>query len=114
MRATRFRLFAANQVQKGEPRKGQMPERGVIEMKGVSDETWLTAASDQVSKYFGAYRLVVVSNIRDFLIIGEARTERRRSLRGPTRTRRQELLEHGATPPESAGDGRSGNTSSAR
>lgn len=66
-----FGLFAANQVQKGEPRKGQMPERGVIEMKGVADETWLTAASDQVSKYFGAYRLVIVSNVRDFLIVGE-------------------------------------------
>jgi hypothetical protein len=66
-----FGLFSANQVQKGEPRKGQMPERGVIEMKGVADETWLTAKTDQVSKYFGAYRLVIVSNIRDFLIIGE-------------------------------------------
>ncbi|MGP0059669.1 MAG: type ISP restriction/modification enzyme [Beijerinckiaceae bacterium] len=66
-----FGLFAANQVQKGEPRRGQAPERGVIEMKGVADETWLTAKTDQVSKYFGAYRLVIVSNIRDFLIIGE-------------------------------------------
>lgn len=66
-----FGLFAANQVQKGEPRKGQMPERGVIEMKGVADETWLTAKTGQVSKYFGAYRLVIVTNIRDFLIIGE-------------------------------------------
>ena len=66
-----FGLYAANQVQKGEPRKGQLPERGVIEMKGVADETWLTADSKQVSKYFGAYRLVIVSNLRDFLIIGE-------------------------------------------
>ena len=66
-----FGLFAANQVQKGEPRRGQVPERGVVEMKGVADETWLTAKSRQVSKYFGAYRLVLVSNIRDFLIIGE-------------------------------------------
>jgi len=66
-----FGLFAANQVQKGEPRRGQVPERGVVEMKGVADETWLTAKSKQVSKYFGAYRLVLVSNIRDFLIIGE-------------------------------------------
>lgn len=66
-----FGLFAANQVQKREPRKGQMPERGVIEMKGVADETWLTAKTGQVSKYFGAYRLVIVTNIRDFLIIGE-------------------------------------------
>lgn len=48
-----------------------MPERGVIEMKGVADETWLTADTKQVSKYFGAYRLVIVSNLRDFLIIGE-------------------------------------------
>lgn len=66
-----FGLYAANQVQKGEPRNGQMPERGVIEMKGVADETWLTADTKQVSKYFGAYRLVIVSNLRDFLIIGE-------------------------------------------
>ena len=48
-----FGLYAANQVQKGEPRKGQLPERGVIEMKDVADETWLTADSKQVSKYFG-------------------------------------------------------------
>jgi hypothetical protein len=69
-----FGLFTANQVQRGEPRKGQNPERGVIEMKGVDDETWLTAKTKQVSKYFGAYRLVIVSNLRDFLIIGEGPT----------------------------------------
>ena len=66
-----FGLYAANQVQKGEPRKGQPPERGVIEMKGVNDETWLTADTKQISKYFGAYQLVVISNLRDFLIVGE-------------------------------------------
>jgi hypothetical protein len=66
-----FGLFTANQVQKGHPRKGQPPERGVIELKGVDDETWLTAETKQVSKYFGAYRLVIVSNLREFLIIGE-------------------------------------------
>jgi hypothetical protein len=37
----------------------------------VTDKTWLTADTEQVSKYFGAYRLVIVSNLRDFLIIGE-------------------------------------------
>jgi hypothetical protein len=66
-----FGLYASNQVQKGQPREGQPPERGVIELKGVADETWLTADTEQVSKYFGAYRLVIVSNLRDFLIIGE-------------------------------------------
>ena len=34
-----FGLFTAKQVQRGEPRPGQMPERGVIEVKPVADET---------------------------------------------------------------------------
>jgi hypothetical protein len=38
-----FGLYVTNQVQKGEPRKGQVPERGVIEMKPVKDDAWLTA-----------------------------------------------------------------------
>ena len=66
-----FGLFAANQLQKGKPRKGQMPERGVIEMKPVADDAWLKARSDQVTRYFEAYRLVIVTNMRDFLIVGE-------------------------------------------
>ncbi len=66
-----FGLFAASQLQKGKPRKGQPPERGVIEMKRVADDAWLKARSDQVTKYFAAYRLVIVTNLRDFLIIGE-------------------------------------------
>ena len=66
-----FGLYVANQVQRGEPRKGQSPERGVIEMKSVKDDAWLTADTKQVSKYWGAYRLVIVTNLRDFLILGE-------------------------------------------
>src|ERR1700761_7874884 len=66
-----FGLYVANQVQKGEPRKGQVPERGVIEMKSVKDDAWLTADTKQVSKYWGAYRLIIVTNLRDFLILGE-------------------------------------------
>ena len=66
-----FGLFAASQLQRGTPRKGQMPERGVIEMKPVADDAWLKARSDQVTRYFEAYRLVIVTNLRDFLIVGE-------------------------------------------
>ena len=65
-----FGLYVANQVQKGAPRKGQVPERGVIEMKPVKDDAWLTADTKQVSKYWEAYRLVIVTNLRDFLILG--------------------------------------------
>ena len=52
-----FGLFAASQLQKGEPRKGQLPERGVIEVKGVDDASLFTSTPTQLSKYFDAYRL---------------------------------------------------------
>ena len=66
-----FGLYTAKQVQKGRPRAGQVPERGVVEVKGVEDDAWLTATSDQVSRYWGRYRLVLVTNMRDFVLLGE-------------------------------------------
>ena len=66
-----FGLYAAKQVQRGRPRKGQIPERGVVEVKAVDDDAWLTAAGDQVSRYWGRYRLVLVTNTRDFVLVGE-------------------------------------------
>ena len=66
-----FGLYAAKQVQRGRPRKGQVPECGVVEVKPVGDDAWLTAASDQVSKYWDRYRLVLVTNTRDFVLVGE-------------------------------------------
>ena len=66
-----FGLYSTQQVQKGKPRAGQKPERGVIEVKPVSDDAWLTAESDQVSRYWEAYRQVLVTNARDFVMMGE-------------------------------------------
>ena len=66
-----FGLYAAKQVQKGHPREGQTPERGVVEVKPAADDAWLTAAGDQVSRYWDRYRLVLVTNTRDFVLIGE-------------------------------------------
>ena len=66
-----FGLYAAKQVQKGRPREGQIPERGVVEVKSADDDAWLTAESDQVSKYWGRYRLVLVTNTRGFVLVGE-------------------------------------------
>ena len=65
-----FALYTAKQVQRGRPREGQVPERGVVEVKGVEDDAWLTANSDQVSRYWGRYRLVLVTNTRDFVLVG--------------------------------------------
>ena len=65
-----FALYTARQVQRGRPRPGQVPERGVVEVKGVGDDAWLTAGSDQVSRYWDRYRLVLVTNLRDFVLVG--------------------------------------------
>ena len=66
-----FGLYAAKQVQKGRLKEGQIPERGVVEVKPAYDDTWQTADSDQVSRYWDRYRLVLVTNTRDFILIGE-------------------------------------------
>ncbi len=66
-----FGLYAARQVQRGRPREGQAPERGAVEVKPAADDAWLAAASDQVGRYWGRYRLVLVTNTRDFVLVGE-------------------------------------------
>ena len=69
-----FGLYAAKQVQQGRPREGQVPERGVVEVKAAGDDAWLTATGDQVSRYWERYRLVLVTNTRDFVLVGEDAT----------------------------------------
>jgi len=54
----------------GAPLLGQTPSRGVIEVKPTSDDAWITADSKQVSKYWNKYQLVLVTNYRDFLLVG--------------------------------------------
>ena len=66
-----FGLFSAKQVAKGQPKQGQLPEGGVVEVKPANDDAWLTADSAQVSKYWELYRLVLVTNYRDFVLLGE-------------------------------------------
>ena len=66
-----FGLYSVQQVQKGQPREGQTPERGVVEVKAVGDNAWLTAGGEQVSRYWERYRLVLVTNTRDFVLVGE-------------------------------------------
>ena len=65
-----FGLYAAKQAQRGKPRPGQAPERGVVEVKPADDDAWLTAGGGQVSRYWGRYRLVLVTNTRDFVLVG--------------------------------------------
>jgi hypothetical protein len=66
-------LFTPNQFQRGsdEPLAGQKPERGAIECQGTKDDAWVTADSEQVSKYWKEYRQILVTNYRDFVLIGQ-------------------------------------------
>ena len=75
-----FGLYAAKQVQKGTPRDGQTPERGVVEVKSPEDDARLTATSRQASRYWNRYRLVLVTNARDFVLVGEGPDGKRATL----------------------------------
>ena len=66
-----FGFYAASQVSKGRPGQGQAPEGGVVEVKPSGDDAWLIADSAQVSRYWERYRLVLVTNTRDFVLLGE-------------------------------------------
>ena len=66
-----FGLYTTQQVQKGKPKSGQKPERGVVEVNPVDDDAWLTAASAQVNQYLQGYHSVLVTNARDFVLVGE-------------------------------------------
>lgn len=65
-----FGLFAANQIQRGEPRSGQMPERGVVEVKAVANDSLFSSTPSQLSKYYNAYGIVLITNLRAFQLIG--------------------------------------------
>lgn len=67
-------LFTSDQFQKAseaEPLLGLNPARGVIEVKGTGDDAWVTADSEQVSRYWKKYRQVLVTNYRDFVLVGQ-------------------------------------------
>ncbi len=66
-----FGLYTKHQLQKGKPKQGQVPERGVVEVKAASDDAWLTASGEQVSNYWNKYKLVMVTNTRDFVLVGK-------------------------------------------
>ena len=65
-----FGLYAAKQVQKGLPRKGQVPERGVVEVKSPVEPMDALAVREQVTRYWSRYGLVLATNLREFALVG--------------------------------------------
>jgi hypothetical protein len=66
-------LFTPDQIQKGadDALDGQPPARGAIECKGTRDDAWVTADGTQVTGYWTKYRQVLVTNHRDFVLVGQ-------------------------------------------
>jgi hypothetical protein len=65
-------LFTPDQYEKGdaEAPAGQTPSRGVIECKSPKDDVVTIADTEQVSKYWDRYNQVLVTNYREFALIG--------------------------------------------
>ena len=66
-----FGLYSAKQVQRGRPREGQTPERGVVEVKPPHEDMLGPAVREQVGRYWSRYRLVLATNLREFALVGE-------------------------------------------
>ena len=65
-----FGLYTAKQVQRGQPREGQVPERGVVEVKSTGEHLGAVGVREQVARYWGRYGLVLVTNLREFALVG--------------------------------------------
>jgi len=66
-------FFTANQFQKTTdtaPKQGQLPARGVMEVKSPAEDVHRIAQSEQVERYNAKYGLVLVTNLREFLLLG--------------------------------------------
>jgi len=66
-------LFTQDQIRhglEGKPPLQLPPARGAIEVKGTNDDAFLTAEGEQVSRYWGKYHQVLVTNFRDFVLVG--------------------------------------------
>ena len=65
-------FFTADQLPRtGEPDlHAPLPARGVMEVKAAGDDAWQTARSAQVARYLDTYGQVLVTNYRDFVLLG--------------------------------------------
>ena len=91
-------LFTVDQVGKlGEAAgSGPLPARGVIEVKGTGDEVTAIAATPQVQKYLDKYAQVLVTNYRDFVLVGRDAAGQAVPLEAPYRLAGSELAFWGA------------------
>lgn len=67
-----YGLYTQDQFQRSgdeEPRPGQMPSRGAVELKGPAADLDAIIASKQVGDYLTHYGLLLVGNLREFRLL---------------------------------------------
>lgn len=66
-------LFTADQFDRktGSAKDLGQPSRGVIEVKAPAEPVDDTASTGQITKYWDRYKLVLVTKLRDWLLLGE-------------------------------------------
>jgi hypothetical protein len=62
-------LFEKNQLRGGEVRRGQLPLRGVVEIKSVAEPVSHTIGSEQIARYVAHFGQVLVTNYRQFALL---------------------------------------------
>jgi hypothetical protein len=67
-------LFTGDQLLKGELPKqlSSPPSRGVIECKPPTDDVLAVADTKQISRYYNRFNQVLVTNYREFLLVGRS------------------------------------------
>lgn len=65
-------FFTPDQFPRGsrEPAGAGIPSRGAIEIKKTAEDVFATAAGEQVGRYLERYGQVLVTNYRDFVLMG--------------------------------------------
>ena len=63
-------LYAQQARKSGHPAR-RIPEHGVVEVKSSGEDASGVAAGEQVSRYWVRYRRVLVTNTRDFVLVGD-------------------------------------------
>ena len=99
-------LFTADQFQRqadAAPKQGQLPARGVMEVKGPGDDVRKIARSEQVKRYSAKYGLVLVTNYRDFLLLGRDAQQNLLPMEGFTLADTEEAFWHVVGHPQKAG-----------
>lgn len=66
-------FFTAEQFDKKtalDPKRGQLPSRGAVEVKSPREDALRLALGEQVTRYLSRYRQVLATNLRQFVLVG--------------------------------------------